>query len=84
MTISSDPYPLATEQNSNGSYEGNGNALPQTNSVANGVEPSVGDGDEIMAEVQEAVVGEDMTMDIETIEDIVRSSEANPTPTIDS
>ncbi|KAI3457879.1 hypothetical protein Pfo_014542 [Paulownia fortunei] len=84
LAISTDPYPLATEQNSNGTYEGSGGARPQTNSLENGVEPSVGDRDEIMAEVHEAEVGEDITMDMETIEDIVRSSESNPTPTVDS
>ncbi|KAL0321670.1 UNVERIFIED_CONTAM: hypothetical protein Scaly_2463400 [Sesamum calycinum] len=83
LTISSDPSPLGTEQNSNGSYEGSGSVRPPTNSVENGIEPPVRDKDEIMAEVQEAEVGEDMTIDMETIEDIVRSSEANPTPDVD-
>ncbi|KAL0317876.1 UNVERIFIED_CONTAM: hypothetical protein Sangu_2201900 [Sesamum angustifolium] len=83
LTISSDPSPLGTEQNSNGSYEGSGSVRPPTNSVENGIEPPVRDKDEIMAEVQEAEVGEDMTIDMETIEDIVRSSEVNPTPDVD-
>ncbi|KAL0400475.1 UNVERIFIED_CONTAM: hypothetical protein Slati_4077400 [Sesamum latifolium] len=83
LTISSDPSPLGTEQNSNGSYEGSGSARPPTNSVENGIEPPLRDKDEIMAEVQEAEAGEDMTIDMETIEDIVRSSEANPTPNVD-
>ncbi|XP_011075813.1 serine/threonine-protein phosphatase 4 regulatory subunit 2 isoform X1 [Sesamum indicum] len=83
LTISSDPSPLGTEQNSNGSYEGSRSVRPPTNSVENGIEPPVRDKDEIMAEVQEAEVGEDMTIDMETIEDIVRSSETNPTPNVD-
>ncbi|KAK4433197.1 hypothetical protein Salat_1081900 [Sesamum alatum] len=84
LTISSDPSPLGTEQNSNGSHEESGSARPQINSVENGMEPPARDKDEIMAEVQEAEVGEDMmTIDMETIEDIVRSSEANPTPNVD-
>ncbi|GFP94289.1 serine/threonine-protein phosphatase 4 regulatory subunit 2 [Phtheirospermum japonicum] len=92
LTISTEPYPLPTEQNSNGTYEESGLAPPQPQPqpqpapVENGVEPSVGDRDEIMAEVQqEAGVGEDnMAIDMETIEDIVRPSEANPTPTVES
>ncbi|KAH6813637.1 serine/threonine-protein phosphatase 4 regulatory subunit-like protein [Perilla frutescens var. frutescens] len=83
LKISSDPYPLTTEQNSNGPYEGNGNALPQNNAVENGVEASpVEDRDEVMAEAQEAEVGEDTTMEMETIDDIVKSTEANSTPKV--
>ncbi|KAG8390497.1 hypothetical protein BUALT_Bualt01G0089500 [Buddleja alternifolia] len=86
LTISNDPYPPVIEQNSNGSHEVSECAPPQkTNSVENGVEePTTGDRDEIMAEVEEAAVVEDMTIDMETIEEIVRSSEENPTPTVDS
>ncbi|KAK6155427.1 hypothetical protein DH2020_009675 [Rehmannia glutinosa] len=84
LTISTDPYQLPTEQNSNGTYEESGVAKPQTDPVENGVEPPEGDRDEVMTEVQEIEVGEDMTVDMETIEGIVRSSEADPTPTVDS
>lgn len=87
LQVSCDPYPLASEQNSNGSYEGNGNALPQNNAVENGVvAPPVEDRDEVMADAQEAEVAEDMIMEMETIDDddVVKPTEANPTPKIDS
>lgn len=93
LTISSDTYPLATKQNSNGSYEGNGDAPPpQINSIENGVQE--GDRDEVMTDAQETEAqetkaqeteaGDDMPMDMETIEDVVRSSPPNPPPTVDS
>ncbi|KAL8049270.1 hypothetical protein ABFX02_06G010700 [Erythranthe guttata] len=84
LTISTDPYPIVTKQNTNGTYDGSGIAQPQNNIVENGVEPCVGDRDEIMAEVEEAEVGEDMTVDMETNENVVRPSEANPTSAVDS
>lgn len=85
LKISSDPYPLTTEQNSNGVYEGNGSAtLPQNNAVENGVVAPVEDRDEVMADAQEAEVVEDTTMDMETVEDaVVKSPEANPSPRVD-
>ncbi|XP_019243137.1 PREDICTED: serine/threonine-protein phosphatase 4 regulatory subunit 2-A isoform X2 [Nicotiana attenuata] len=57
-----------------------------SNSVSNGVEPiaSAGDSDEVMAEVEEAEVEDVMTIDMDTIEAIVRSSEADTTPPSDS
>ncbi|KAL6508226.1 hypothetical protein OROHE_021768 [Orobanche hederae] len=86
LTMSTDPYPVTTEQNSNGNYEESRGAQPQPTLVENGIEEpsSVEDKDEIMADVQEAEVGDDMAIDIESTEDSVRSSEANPTPTVDS
>ncbi|CAA3001897.1 serine threonine- phosphatase 4 regulatory subunit 2 isoform X1 [Olea europaea subsp. europaea] len=84
LTISSDSYPPATIQKSNGAYEKPENPQHQVNSVENGVEPAVGDGDEIMAEAEETEVDEGMTIDMETIEEIARSSEANSTPTVES
>ncbi|PIN03635.1 hypothetical protein CDL12_23835 [Handroanthus impetiginosus] len=83
LKISTDPQQLATEQNSNGSYEASMNAQPQTHSVENG-EPTAGERDEVMTDAQEAETGEAMTMDMDTIADIVRTSEGNPTPTVDS
>lgn len=84
LTVSSDSYPPATIQKSNGAYEKPENPQHQANSVENGVEPAVGDGDEIMAEAEETEVDEGMTIDMETIEEIARSSEANSTPTVES
>ncbi|XP_055801250.1 uncharacterized protein LOC129870468 isoform X2 [Solanum dulcamara] len=79
LPISSDPYTIqnATE------------ADPETKVSpvqSNGVEPiaSAGDADEVMAEVEEAEVEDVMTIDMDTIEAIVRSSEADTTPTSDS
>lgn len=49
-------------------------------SLENGIEPVSVHQDEIMTEVEEAAVDDDdMTIDMETIEEIVRSSEANST-----
>ncbi|XP_073017175.1 uncharacterized protein [Primulina eburnea] len=86
LTISTDGNPPSTEQSSNGAHEECGRTLPQTNSAENGVKPAEEDKDEIMTEVEEAEVHEDMTIDMESIEEeTVRSSEvANPTPTADS
>lgn len=83
LTISADPSSPALESNTNGACEETETAQPPATSVENGVEPALGDTDEIMTEVEEAEVDEEMTMDIETIEDI-KSSDANPTPTVES
>lgn len=53
------------------------------NSVENGIEPGVGNGDEIMAKVKENEFDEGMTIDMETIEETARSSEAYSTSTFD-
>lgn len=84
LTISTDPCPLSTIQGSDGSYDGSGGLQPQISSLENGVEPSVADKDEIMVEVQETEVNEDTRAEVETVEDTVRSSEASPTPMVDS
>ncbi|KAL3837973.1 hypothetical protein ACJIZ3_022564 [Penstemon smallii] len=83
LTVSTDLYPLDTTPNTNGAHEGSENAEPQITSVENGVKPASGDTDEVMAEVEEAEVDEEMAMDMETIEEIVRSSEADPAPAAD-
>lgn len=82
LTISSDPYTIqhaATEAETE--TETKGSPIE-----SNGVEPiaSAGDADEVMAEA-EAEVEDVMTVDMDTIEAIVRSSEAaDTTPTSDS
>lgn len=53
-------------------------AQPQSNPIQNGVEPVVGDRDEIMTEVEEADI-EDMTIDMDAFQEMVGSSEANST-----
>lgn len=74
-----DPYPQAMQKLDE---PDKAHEVPQlqSNSIQNGVEPMV-DGDEIMAEVQEADIDDDMTIDMEAFEEIVGSSESNSTPT---
>ncbi|XP_006366892.1 serine/threonine-protein phosphatase 4 regulatory subunit 2 [Solanum tuberosum] len=85
LTISSDPYTIQnaiTEAGTETETETKGSPVE-----SNGVEPitSAGDADEVMAEVEEAEVEDVMTVDMDTIEAIVRSSEAaDTTPTSDS
>ncbi|CAA0813100.1 Unknown protein [Striga hermonthica] len=82
LTISTDPNPTATEQNTNGAHVESVVAQPQPELAENGVEnPSDDDKDEIMAEVQVAETGENTTMDMETTEDNIKSSGPNPSPT---
>ncbi|XP_021730923.1 serine/threonine-protein phosphatase 4 regulatory subunit 2-A-like isoform X2 [Chenopodium quinoa] len=52
---------------------------PQSNSVENGGEPMTGDRDEVMSEV-DAEVDDGMTIDMETFEEIISSSETNSQP----
>lgn len=83
LTISSDPYTIQNAVTEAGTEtETKGSPVE-----SNGVEPitSAGDADEVMAEVEEAEVEDVMTVDMDTIEAIVRSSEAaDTTPTSDS
>ncbi|XVE72035.1 hypothetical protein DITRI_Ditri11bG0006400 [Diplodiscus trichospermus] len=51
---------------------------PQSNSIQNGTEPVAGDRDEIMTEVEADI--DDMTIDMDAFQEMVGSSEANPTP----
>ncbi|KAF2288035.1 hypothetical protein GH714_004027 [Hevea brasiliensis] len=80
LTVCMDPYPQ-TMQKLDEPDKAHEEPQPQSNSIQNGVEPMVGDGDEIMAEVQEADIDDDMTIDMEAFEEIVGSSEPNSTPT---
>lgn len=87
LTISSDPYASSNMQNATAPDREETNGAPiLSNSVSNGAEPiaSAGDSDEVMAEVEEAEVEDVMTIDMDTIEAIVRSSEADTTPPSDS
>ncbi|XP_059290711.1 uncharacterized protein LOC132044243 isoform X1 [Lycium ferocissimum] len=86
LTISSDPYASSTIQNATEPERETKSSQVQSNLVSNGVEPiaSAGDADEVMAEVEEAEVEDVMTIDMDTIEAIVRSSEADTMPTSDS
>ncbi|XP_070053010.1 uncharacterized protein [Nicotiana tomentosiformis] len=86
LTISSDPYASSNMQNATAPDRETKGSPILSNSVSNGAEPiaSAGDSDEVMAEVEEAEVEDVMTIDMDTIEAIVRSSEADTTPPSDS
>uniref|UniRef100_A0A5B7BE76 Putative serine/threonine-protein phosphatase 4 regulatory subunit 2-A n=1 Tax=Davidia involucrata TaxID=16924 RepID=A0A5B7BE76_DAVIN len=81
LTISTDPYPPTIVQRPDEPEKGSEEPQLQSTSVQNGVEPIVGDRDEIMTEVEEVNVDDDMTIDMETFEEIVGSSESNSVPT---
>ncbi|KDP21788.1 hypothetical protein JCGZ_00575 [Jatropha curcas] len=83
LTVCTDPYPQAMQKPDEVDKACDESQL-QPSSTQNGVQPMVGDGDEIMAEVQEADIDDDMTIDMEAFEEIVGSSEPNPTPTENS
>ncbi|XP_065854094.1 uncharacterized protein [Euphorbia lathyris] len=68
LTISMDPYPQVMQRSEADKAGGEEGEHPQV--MQNGVE---GDRDEIMAEVQEADIDDDMTIDMEAFEEIVGS-----------
>ncbi|WMV19476.1 hypothetical protein MTR67_012861 [Solanum verrucosum] len=87
LTISSDPYTIQNAVTEAGTETETETETKGSPVESNGVEPitSAGDADEVMAEVEEAEVEDVMTVDMDTIEAIVRSSEAaDTTPTSDS
>ncbi|GAA0138492.1 hypothetical protein LIER_34937 [Lithospermum erythrorhizon] len=84
LIICTDQYPPVALQKPSIADKTTKDSEAQSNTVENGVNPPTGDGDEIMAEVEDADVDDHMTIDIETFEEIVRSSESNPEPTIQS
>lgn len=82
MSISTDPYPQPMMQMSNEADKANEQPkLHSNNSVENGVEAIASDRDETMAEVGEANVDDDMTINMEAFQDIVGGpSETNSVP----
>ncbi|KAG5615756.1 hypothetical protein H5410_015580 [Solanum commersonii] len=87
LTISSDPYTIQNAVTEAGTETETETETKGSPVESNGVEPitSAGDADEVMAEVEEAEVEDVTTVDMDTIEAIVRSSEAaDTTPTRDS
>ncbi|XP_011015696.1 PREDICTED: uncharacterized protein LOC105119270 [Populus euphratica] len=76
LAVCTDPYPQALEKPGE-SDKPSEELQVQSSLVQNGVEPVVGDGDEIMSEVEEADIDDDMTIDMEALEEIVASSETN-------
>ncbi|KAI5347330.1 PREDICTED: serine/threonine-phosphatase 4 [Prunus dulcis] len=84
LTVSTDPYPQPMVQNSAEPKQATEEPKLHSDSVQNGVEPMVGDRDEVMAEVEQADIDDDMTIAIEAFEDIVGSSETNSVQTNNS
>lgn len=84
LTVSNDPYPQPMVQNSAEPNKATEEPKLHSDSVQNGVEPMVGDRDEVMAEVEQADIDDDMTIAIEAFEDIVGSSETNSVQTNNS
>ncbi|KAI4322047.1 hypothetical protein L6164_021772 [Bauhinia variegata] len=78
LTCCTDPYPQTVELEPNNQDKASDQQKQQSNSAPNGIEPLVVDKeDEAMTE---ADVGDDMTIDMEAFEDIVKSSESNSEP----
>ncbi|KAK2645895.1 hypothetical protein Ddye_021090 [Dipteronia dyeriana] len=87
LTPCTDPYPQMTQmtQMTVESDKASEEAQLLANSVENGAEPlPMVDGDEVMAEVEEADIDDEMTIDMEALEEIVGPSEKNTTPTENS
>lgn len=83
LSKSIDQYPQSTVQKPDEPAKASEELKAHPNSVQNGVEPMVGDGDEVMTDV-EADIDDDMTIDMEAFEEIVGSSEKKSEPTANS
>nr|XP_023920758.1 serine/threonine-protein phosphatase 4 regulatory subunit 2-A-like [Quercus suber] len=83
LSKSIDQYPQSTVQKPDEPEKASKELEAHPNSVQNGVEPMVGDGDEVMTDV-EADIDDDMTIDMEAFEEIVGSSEKKSEPTANS
>lgn len=83
LAISTDPYPQSTVRNPDEPEKVSEEPKAHPNSVQNGVEPMIGDRDEVMTDA-EADIDDDMTIDMEAFEEIVGSSEKNSEPTANS
>ncbi|GAV85254.1 PPP4R2 domain-containing protein, partial [Cephalotus follicularis] len=79
LTICLDLSPQITVQKPVEPDKANGGIQLHSNSEQNGVEPMLGDRDEVMTEVEEADIDDDMTIDMESLEEIVGSSKPNST-----
>ncbi|XP_062119813.1 uncharacterized protein LOC133834272 [Humulus lupulus] len=88
LTISTDPYPQPTAIEPNEPENKPENELekaieePKMESISaqNGVEDATGDKDEVMTEVEEADTVDNMTIDMEALENFVESTETNTAP----
>ncbi|GLT97380.1 hypothetical protein SLE2022_149470 [Rubroshorea leprosula] len=87
ITACSDPYPQTTIPNPSEQDKASEELQPplpplpppQSESIQNGVEPTV-DRDEIMTEVEETEIDHDMSIDMDSFQEMVESSETNSTP----
>lgn len=77
MTICTDPYPQTTVQESDEPDKASEKQNQQSNIAQNGIEPLVADKDVVMTE---ADIGDDMTTEMESFEDIVKTSETISEP----
>lgn len=84
LTVCADPYPQTMTRSPEKSEKASEAPQPHSNPVQNGVEPMVGDRDEVMTEVEQADIDDEMTIDMESLDEIVGSSETNSTPTSNS
>ncbi|XP_061995647.1 uncharacterized protein LOC133713629 [Rosa rugosa] len=84
LTISTDPYPQSVLQKTDEPEKASEEPKLHSDSVQNGVEPMVGDRDEVMVEVEQADIDDDMAIAMEAFEDIVGSSETNSVQTNNS
>lgn len=80
LTACADPYPQTMIQGPEESEKTSEELQLHSHSVQNGVEPMVGDRDEVMTEVEPADIDDEMTIDMEALDEIVGSSETNSTP----
>ncbi|KAI4295309.1 hypothetical protein L6164_035369 [Bauhinia variegata] len=75
LTCCTDPYPQTVEQQPDDQDKASDEQKQNSSGAPNGIEPLVADkDDEVMTE---ADTSDDMTIDMEAFEDIVKSSEAN-------
>lgn len=77
LTISTDPYPQTTVQESGGSEKAIEKQNQESNITENGTEPLAADKDVVMTE---ADINDEMTIDMEAFEDMVKPSETNSEP----
>lgn len=79
LTPCTDPYPQRAQTPAE-SEKINEETQVHTKSVENGTEsqPMVGDGDEIMTEVEETEIDDEMTIDMDALEEMVGPHEPNP------
>ncbi|XP_021900138.1 serine/threonine-protein phosphatase 4 regulatory subunit 2-A isoform X1 [Carica papaya] len=79
LNVCVDPYPQTAMRNPDEPNTASEEPLLHSNLVPNGVEPMAADSNEMIMEVEGGDIN-DMALDMEAIDDIVRSSETNSVP----